>query len=328
VIRRLVETRPPAAPRSARGIDPDRGAPRGAPSATPYPVARAFAYCERIARGHDENFPVASLFVPARLRPYVWSIYAFARSADDFADEMRYVGRRAEALAYWETALHRCFHGEAEHPVFIALRETIERCAIPIQPLQALLTAFTMDLSQDRYATFEQLQTYCSYAAHPVGRLVLYIFDYRDPALHRYADDLSTALLLANFWQDVGIDLAHDRIYIPEEDRRHFGVSDEMLLDRRCTPQFRALMRYEVARTRALLERGRPLVDKVGSDLAFELAMIWRGGSAILDRIDAVGYDVLRRRPTLAATDKARMVAFAAVQRLRRRLAATRGLGG
>jgi squalene synthase HpnC len=281
----------------------------------PYTLERAFAYCERMARGHYENFPVASRFVPERLRPYVWAVYAFARSADDFADESRYAGRRAEALNYWDEQLHRCFHGDAEHPVFIALRETVDRRNIPIQPLQALLTAFNMDLSVSRYATFSELATYCAHSAHPVGRLVLYIFDYRDPSLHNYSDDMCTALQLANFWQDVGVDLAKDRIYLPEEDRKHFGVTDDMLYARLCTPQFKDLMRYEVARARALFERGRPLIDKVGSDLGFELAMIWRGGMTILDKIEAVGYDVFRRRPTLNAADKARMVAGAATQR-------------
>jgi squalene synthase HpnC len=308
VIRRVVEPRSNAEPLPEFDRVHDE-------AGQPYSLERAFAYCERMARGHYENFPVASRFVPARLRPYVWAIYAFARSADDFADESRYAGRRAEALAYWEEQLHRCYHGEAEHPVFVALRETIDQCNIPIQPLQAMLTAFDMDLRINRYATFEQLTTYCAHSAHPVGRLVLYVFDYRDPALHNYSDDLCTGLQLANFWQDVGVDLAKDRIYLPEEDRKHFGVSDEMLYARLCTPQFKDLMRYEVARARALFERGRPLIDKVGSDLGFELAMIWRGGTTILDKIDAVGYDVFRRRPTLNAADKARMVARAATQR-------------
>jgi squalene synthase HpnC len=172
-----------------------------------------------------------------------------------------------------------------------------------------------MDLSVSRYATFEQLRTYCAHSAHPVGRLVLYIFDYRDPSLHNYSDDMCTALQLANFWQDVGVDLAKDRIYVPEEDRKHFGVSDESLFARVVTPQFKDLMRFEVARARSLFERGRPLIDKVGSDLGFELAMIWNGGMTILDKIEAVGFDVFKRRPTLNAADKARMVARAATQR-------------
>jgi squalene synthase HpnC len=308
MIRRVVEPRRNAAPMPPLEMTRDE-------QGQPYSLERAFAYCERMARGHYENFPVASRFVPARLRPYVWSIYAFARSADDFADEAHYAGRRAAALGFWENELERCFHGEAEHPVFIALRETIEKRDIPIQPLRDLLTAFTMDLSVNRYGTWQQLMTYCAHSAHPVGRLVLYAFDYRDPSLHNYSDDLCTALQLANFWQDVGVDLSKDRIYLPEEDRKHFGVTEEALFARVLTPQFRDLMRYEVARARALFERGRPLIDKVGSDLGFELAMIRHGGMTILDKIEAVGYDVFRRRPTLNAADKARMVARAATQR-------------
>jgi squalene synthase HpnC len=314
MIRRMVEPRDGASPRPALEVPRDAsGQPFQAGS--PDAVAQAFAYCERLARGHYENFPVASRFVPARLRPYVWAVYAFARSADDFADEAQFAGRRAEALHFWEAELERCFHGEADHPVFVALRETIEQRAIPIQPLQAMLTAFSIDLSVNRYRTFTELAGYCAHSAHPVGRLVLYIFDYRDPSLHNYSDDLCTALQLANFWQDVGVDLAKDRIYLPQEDLRHFGVTEEELFARRVTPAFRHLMRYQVARARALFERGRPLLDKVGRDLGFELAMIWKGGSTILDKIEAVDYDVFRRRPTLKSHDKANLVLSAAAHR-------------
>lgn len=308
MIRRVVEPRKNALPLSSLEVTHDE-------HGQPYTLEQAFAYCERMARGHYENFPVASRFVPAHLRPYVWAVYAFARSADDFADESRYAGRRAEALGFWEDQLERCFHGEAEHPIFIALRETIEKRNIPIQPLQAMLTAFTMDLSVNRYQTFQQLMTYCAHSAHPVGRLVLYIFDYRDPSLHNYSDDMCTALQLANFWQDVGVDLQKDRIYVPEEDRKHFGVGDDSFFARQHTPQFRDLMRFEVARARSLFERGRPLIDKVGSDLGFELAMIWQGGMSVLDKIEGIDFNVFKKRPILNAADKARMVAKAATMR-------------
>lgn len=303
MLRRVVEPRPNAEP------VPQLEVPGS------FTVEQAFAYCEHMARGHYENFPVASRFVPQRLRPYVWSVYAFARSADDFADEARYAGRREEALGFWEEQLERCFHGEAEHPVFVALRETVERCDLPISPLRDLLTAFRLDLAKNRYATWSELKCYFQHSAHPVGRLVLYIFDYRDPALHRYSDDVCAALQLTNFLQDVGVDLAKDRIYLPGEDLAHFGVKEEALYRREVTPELRDLMRFEVARARALYERGRPIVDKVGPELGFELAMIWQGGMTILDKIEAVGYDVFRRRPVLNAADKARMVARAATQR-------------
>jgi squalene synthase HpnC len=303
VIRRVLDPRPNAEPPVELHVE------------RPFTVDEAYAFCERMARGHYENFPVASRFVPARLRRHVWAIYAFARSADDFADEPRYAGRRVEALDYWEDQLHRAFHGEADHPVFVALRDTIDRCELPITPLEDLLTAFRMDLSVSRYATFAALQNYCARSAHPVGRLVLYIFGYRDPALQRYSDDLCTALHLTNFLQDVGVDLAKDRIYLPSEDLLHFGVSERALYARIETPELRDLMRFQVARARALFERGRPLIDKVGRDLGFELALIWNGGSTILDKIEAVDYDVFHRRPQLNTADKARMVARALAMR-------------
>ncbi|MSP62441.1 MAG: squalene synthase HpnC [Myxococcales bacterium] len=268
-----------------------------------------------MAREHYENFPVASRFVPAHLRPHVWAIYAFARQADDFADEPRYAGRRQEALADWEDKLEACFHGEADHPIFVALRETVERRDLPISPLRDLLTAFRMDLAVQRYPTFEALRSYCAHSAHPVGRLVLYVFDYRDANLHRYADDLCTALQLTNFLQDIGRDLARGRIYIPGEDLSHFGVTEADLAAGKVTPAFHDLMRFQVARARSLFERGRPLAEKVGRDLGFELHLIWRGGMTILDKIEAVGYDVFRRRPELTRADKLSMVARSAARR-------------
>jgi squalene synthase HpnC len=272
-------------------------------------LLRAFAYCEKLARSQYENFPSTSRFAPSHLRPHVWAIYAFVCGAAALADE------NAEAFADWEVKLDRCFHGDAEHPIFVALRETVDKCDIPIQPLRDLLTAFGMDLSVHRYRTWSELMCYAAHAAHPVGRLVLYVFDYRDTSLHNYADDFCVALMLANLWQNVGADLDRDRVYLPEEDRKHFGVSDDALGSRVLTPQFRDLMRYEVARARALFERGRPLIDKVGGDLGFELAMMWQGGITILDKIEAVGYDVFHRRPALKTTDKARIIARAATQR-------------
>ena len=303
MIRRVVEPRPNAEPPVEMEV------------ASAFTVGDAYAYCERMARGHYENFPVASRFVPDTLRRHVWAVYAFARSADDFADEPRYAGRRAEALDFWEGELERAFHGEADHPVFVALKDTIERCELPITPLRDLLTAFRMDLAVNRYPTFAVLDNYIAHSAYPVGRLVLTIFGYKDLGLVRYSDEVCAALQLTNFIQDVGVDLAKDRIYLPEEDLRHFGVSEESLYARQVTPEFTNLMRFEVARARAMFERGRPIIDKVGRELGFELAMIFQGGSTILDKIEAVSYDVFRRRPTLGTTDKAKMVARAATMR-------------
>src|SRR6476646_1038250 len=194
------------------------------PPPGPWSVERAYQYCEEFARAHTESFPVASRLVPAEIRPHLVALYAFARSADDFADEPQYEGRRLEALDRWEEALHRCSHGEADHPVFVALADTIEKRDLPIPPLEDMLTAFRMDLDVKRYATISALRGYTARSAEPVGRLLLALFGYRDPELVRYADEMSTALQLTNFWQDVAGDAARDRIYIPAEDLHFFGV--------------------------------------------------------------------------------------------------------
>jgi hydroxysqualene synthase len=281
-------------------------------------VENSYEYCANIARSHYENFPVASRFVPERLRPHMWAVYAFARCADDFADEPRFAGRRGEALDYWDRELSRCFHGEADHPVFIALRDTVEKCNIPVTPFEDLLNSFRMDLTVKRYATYADLCSFTRISAEPVGRTVLYLFGYRDAQLHRYSDEMCTALQQANFWQDVGVDLARDRLYIPGEDLRHFGVTDADLAARRDTEAMRALIRYECARTRALFERGRPLCELVGRDLAFELKLIWLAGLSVLEKIEAEHYRVLDKRPLLSPADKARCVARASLWTARR----------
>ncbi len=286
-----------------RWLDPPPG---------PWTVARAYEYCEEFARAHTESYPVASRFVPPELRPHLVALYAFARSADDFADEPEYEGRRVEALDRWEEALHRCFHGEADHPVFIALADTIERRDLPVPPLHDMLTAFRMDMEVRRYATFQSLRGYTVRSADPVGRLLLALFGYRDPALVRYADELSTALQLTNFWQDVAADAARDHIYIPAEDLHHFGVSEADVKALKTTSALRDLLRFQVIRTRALYERGRPLLEKVGKDLRMELTLIWLVGNTILDKIEAADFDVFAHRPSIRRRDQAVIMARAA----------------
>ena len=283
------------------------------PPPGPWSVERAYAYCEEFARAHTESFPVASRLVPAELRPHLIALYAFARSADDFADEPQYEGRRLEALDRWEDELARCSHGESTHPVFIALADTIERRELPIPPLDDMLTAFRMDLDVKRYSTFQALRSYTARSADPVGRLLLWLFGYnRQPELFRYADELSTALQLTNFWQDVAADAARDHIYVPAEDLHFFGLTDADVKSLKPSQRMRDLMRFEVARTRALYERGRPLLDRLGSDLRLELTLIWLIGVAILDKIEAADFDVFTQRPTIRRRDKAVIMAKAA----------------
>jgi squalene synthase HpnC len=263
----------------------------------------AFAHCEARVKAHYENFPVG-LFVPREKRGYVHALYAFARAADDFADERLYEGMRQEKLDEWEARLHAAYRGEAEDPIFVALGETVRRLEVPKELLLDLLSAFRQDTVKSRYDTWEELLDYCRRSADPVGRLVLLVFGYRDPALLPLSDALCTGLQLANHWQDIAVDLRKGRVYIPRELTAHFGVGEWDLNAARVTEGFRALMAELVARTRALFTRGRPLCDRVGRDLRFEMRLTWLGGAGILDRIEAVGGDVFRRRPRLGPLDR------------------------
>jgi phytoene synthase len=263
----------------------------------------AFAHCEARVKAHYENFPVG-LFVPREKRGYIHALYAFARAADDFADERMYEGMRQEKLDEWEARLHAAYRGEAEDPIFVALGETVRRLQVPKELLLDLLSAFRQDTVKSRYDTWEELLDYCRRSADPVGRLVLLVFGYGDPALLPLSDALCTGLQLANHWQDVAVDLAKDRVYIPRELTAHFGVGEWDLNAAHVTEGFRPLMAELVARTRALFARGRPLCDRVGRDLRFEMRLTWLGGTGILDRIEAVGGDVFRRRPRFGPLDK------------------------
>lgn len=283
-------------------------------------LEEAFEYCGRLAATHYENFPVGSRFIPKKLRPYVHSIYAFARIADDFADEPDTLDNlRMAFLENWEGQLLQCIWRTPQHPVFIALKETIQKFDLPVTLFQDLLMAFKMDVTTKRHGRFEDLLAYCRYSANPVGRLVLLLFGYRDPEFHTLSDSICTALQLANFWQDVAVDYQKDRIYLPRKDMSKFGYREEDLKDGRHNEAFRNLMRHEIVRTRDLFHHGRPLCDKVGRDLRFELHLIWNGGMTILDRIESADYNVFIHRPTLRLTDKITMVTKAAIARYSRR---------
>ena len=271
------------------------------PAAT---VEEAFAYCEARAKAHYENFPVA-LFVPRARRPYLYALYAFARAADDFADEPIYEGVRQQKLDQWEALVDAAYRGEAEGPIFVALSETVRRLDIPKPLLLDLLSAFRQDTQKDRYASWEELLDYCRRSANPVGRLVLRVFEESDPALPTLSDAICTGLQLANHWQDAAIDYARGRVYIPEELLRRHGVSSFNFSSGRVSDGWRGLMAELIARTRALFEEGRPLCDQVGRELRFELRLTWLGGMSILDRIEAVGGDVFHKRPQHGPLDKA-----------------------
>jgi squalene synthase HpnC len=278
----------------------------------PLELEACYRYCEALAASRHHNFPVASLFVPSALRKHIWAVYAFARCADNFADEPEYEGRRASELDRWEGRLESCYFGRApDHPVFVALADTVQRFNLPITEFSALISGFRTDLETPHFATFTDLRRYTALAAEPMGRLILYLGGYRDPVLHHYADDLSTGLAMAKLLQDIPADMDRDRIYIPNEDLRHFGVTETHIRERRAVPAVGALIRYEVAFARALFERSRPIVDMIGPNLAIEMALSWHGGMRILAKIGHAGARVLQHRPHLTAIDKAQVVTLA-----------------
>ena len=268
-------------------------------------LEESFEFCERVAKTHYENFPVASFFIPGDKRRYVWSVYAFARVADDFADEGgSRPEKRLEQLDRWEEYLYECYEGRASHPIFIALTETVRRFGIPQAPLCDLLAAFRMDVTRTRFETFDDLLSYCQRSANPVGQLVLHIFGSATGRLIGLSDHICTALQLTNFWQDTVVDWLKGRLYIPLEDMTRFGYTEQDMESRLVDERFRKLMAFEVHRTRQLFEEGRPLLRETVSGLRFELELVWRGGMRILDKIEALNYDVLHTRPTVSLWDK------------------------
>lgn len=257
---------------------------------------------------HYENFPVASLLLPAHLRPAVAAIYAFARSADDFADEGDLLPEeRLRRLATYQAELDRIEHGEvAGHPVFLRLRPHIEAHHLPLQLFRDLLDAFAQDVVKDRYASFDELMDYCRRSANPVGRLLLHMFGAATPDNLRRSDAICSALQLINHWQDVGIDLdkgQNGRIYLPQDELARFKVTENMLKCRLASAEFRALMQFQVERARALMLSGASLGRDLPGRIGMEIRTIVAGGLRILAKIEAVGYDVFNRRPVLGAFD-------------------------
>jgi len=263
-------------------------------------LQQAYAACQALAESHYENFPVASRLMPARLRRHVAAIYAFARTADDFADEPgRAPDERLRLLDEWQGKLHQA----PVDATFLALHDTMEQFQLPVGLFEDLLSAFKQDVVTTRYASWEAVLDYCRRSANPVGRLVLRLSGYRDAELDRASDAVCTALQLTNFWQDLAIDWPRGRLYVPEEVWRTAGA-DPATLDRgRMTPAWTVAMRACGQRTRRLFDDGRSVCDGVSGRLRYELRATWLGGSRILDRLEQVDYDVFTSRPALGTSD-------------------------
>lgn len=254
---------------------------------------------------HYENFPVASFLLPKRLVPAVEAIYAFARSADDIADEGDATpAQRLLALRAYDDAVRSMTDGAVPAtPLFANLQRVVEQYGLPLQPFHALLSAFMQDVGTTRYADYPSLLDYCARSANPVGHLMLHLYDAVTPENLRDSDAICTALQLTNFWQDVGVDWAKGRIYVPEQDLARFGVTPAAIAAHSTDAAWRALMQFEVARTRALMHSGAALALRLPGRIGWELRAVVQGGLRILDRIEAAQHDVFQRRPVLGVRD-------------------------
>ena len=287
----------------------------------------AYGECERIARTHYENFPVASRLVPARMRPHIAALYAFARTADDFADEgHRPDAERVRLLDDWQNRLHACVTDCApDDRVFVALAATIRACHLPMSLFDDLLSAFRQDITTHRYDTWADVLEYCRRSANPVGRLVLRIAGYDDARLDRSSDALCTALQLTNFWQDLDRDWSKGRLYVPLDDVEAEGARIQDLDERRVTEPWQRVLKRLGARTRILFDEGKDVCDGVRGRLRYELRFTWLGGTRILDQLDAADYNVFMFRPTLRKADLPSLVVRALLWDIGRE---RRGAGG
>ena len=272
-------------------------------------LAAAEAYTRELAHSHYENFSVISILLPRRLRQDFCNVYAFCRVADDLSDEVGDRQKSAELLAAFKEQTRACYAGNSTTAVFVALKGTIDRHTIPIQPFLDLVDAFEQDQRVDRYQTFEQVIDYCRRSADPVGRIVLYMCGHRDEQRQRLSDATCTALQLANFWQDVRRDIVErDRIYIPADSLARFGVTEPQIRQGLCDDNYRKLIRFEVDRTQALFDQGKALLPLLDRSIRQQIALFGDGGQAILAAIRRQDYDTLSSRPKLSKSQKGRLI--------------------
>jgi squalene synthase HpnC len=285
--------------------------PKSAPS-----LEQSQAYCRHLARTHYENFSVATWFLPKHLRQDFLNVYAYCRISDDLGDEVGDPTASLALLDEWQAELDACYAGHPKHPVFVALAETIKKFTIPKHEFSDLLIAFRQDQTITRFETFNDVLAYCRYSANPVGHLVLYLCGYTDAERQQLSDYTCTALQLANFWQDVTVDYAKGRIYLPLEDLRRYSVTEDDLAQNRNTPAFCEMMKFEVERAREWFDRGLPLVSKVNKELAVDLELFSRGGQEILNAIQRQNFAVLGHRPVISKPRKLALVARAALGKI------------
>jgi squalene synthase HpnC len=285
-------------------------------------LAEAEAYTRWLATHHYENFHVVSLLLPKRLHQDFYNVYSYCRWADDLGDEIGDTAESLRLLEWWNQSLDDMYAGRATtHPVFVALRPTVEKHGIPAEPFSDLVRAFIQDQTVTRYRNWDELFAYCRYSANPVGRLVLYLGGYSDAKRQALSDATCTALQLANFWQDVTVDLLKDRVYLPLDLLERHGCTVEDLFAHRCTPGFRTAMREAVEKARTLFLQGLPLVGLVDRRLSLDIDLFNRGGLRVLDKIESLDCDVLSARPSISKVERVRLL-VASLARLAVRRAA------
>jgi squalene synthase HpnC len=280
-----------------------------------WPLEESLNYTRWLATHHYENFQVVSFLLPKRLHQDFYNVYAFCRWADDLGDEIGDPVESLRLLAWWRAELHAMYGRQTAHPVFVALQDTASRHQLPIQLFDDLIKAFEQDQRVTRYRNFEELFEYCRYSANPVGRLVLGLCGYQDPTRQALSDATCTALQLANFWQDVTVDLEKDRVYMPMDVLARHGYSLECLVKREFAPSFRAAMKEVVDVARDLFLKGMPLAGQVDRRLAIDLELFSRGGLKILDKIEQQDYNVLASRPSISKTERVALLLGALARR-------------
>ena len=278
-------------------------------------LGESLNYTRWLATHHYENFHVVSFLLPKRLHQDFYNVYSFCRWADDLGDEIGDTAESLRLLTWWRSELHRMYAGGASHPVFVALKDTVARYQLPQALFDDLISAFEQDQTVTRYRNFDDLFGYCRNSANPVGRLVLGLCGYRDPERQALSDATCTALQLANFWQDVTVDLEKDRIYLPLDLLDRHGYPVEALLQRRFDASFRAAMKEAVEVARELFLKGLPLAGMVDRRLAIDLELFSRGGMKVLEKIERQNYNVLDARPAISKLERVGLLVGAVSRR-------------
>lgn len=274
----------------------------------PEDIQGAYAFCQRLAARQYKNYPVATRMMAKPLRRHVAVLYAFTRMADDFADRAEFEGSREERLEEWRSQLWASGEQPPRHPIFLAMRRTVEEFELPREPFDDLVSSFVQDCQKPRFKTYEEVLDYCRRSANPVGRVILMIHGYRDPERLELSDKICTALRLTSLLQNLSRNLEKDRIYIPEEDFQRFSYSEADLRMGVVNERYRSMMKNQWKKARALFEEGKPLAGKLSWPLSWELKLTWKGGNEILRKIQRIGFDTLHRRPRLERTDWPRLV--------------------